>query len=307
MDPANETPFHVALERQGSLLGRHEEELTTTRRVVESLAEQMSELSTQFHRLRHEASVPSRSPDSPEPRINNPPCYSGEPTQCRAFLTQCEVIFSLQPSTYSRDRAKVAYVISLLSGRARQWGAANWEAEADFMDCFSLFKEEMIRVFDRSAHGAEASRLLSSLRQGRLSVADFSIEFRTLATTAGWNEPALVARFLEGLNADVKDEIFAREVPSLLDPLIDLAIRIEKRFDSRRRARNSDAAPHSLLPFSSVPSSPVADATPEPMQLGGLRISSKERDRRISNRLCLYCGSDKHFVSTCPLKANARQ
>lgn len=197
-------------------------------------------------------------------------------------------------------------MISLLSGKARQWGAANWEAEADFMGYFSLFKEEMIRVFDRSAHGIEASRLLASLRQGRRSVADFSIEFRTLAPTCGRNEPALMARFLEGLNAEVKDEIFAREDrPSHLDSLIDLAIPVEKCFDLRRRAKDSDAALYSLSP--STTSSSVADAAPEPMQLGGLRISSKERERRLINRLCLYCGSDKHFVSTCQLKANAHQ
>ena len=45
-----------------------------------------------------------------------------------------------------------------------------------------------------------------------------------------WNEPALVARFLEDLNADIKAEVLS-ETPSRLDPLIDLAIRVEKRFD----------------------------------------------------------------------------
>ena len=302
MDPASETPFQVAVERQGALLGRHEEELVATRRVVESLAAQVSDLTAQLHHLRQEPSSSSLLPSSPEPRINNPPCYSGEPTQCRSFLTQCEVIFSLQPSTYARDRAKVAFVISLLTGRARQWGAASWDAEVDFLDRFSLFKEEMIRVFDRSAHGPEASRLLSSLRQGRRSAADFSIEFRTLATTCGWNEPALVARFLEGLNTEVRDEILAREVPSRLDPLIDLAIRVEKRFDLRRRARGTET-----VSFSPPTASSLSSSVEEPMQLGGLRISSKERERRIMNRLCLYCGSDKHFVSTCQVKANARQ
>ncbi len=92
----------------------------------------------------------------------------------------------------------MAYVISLLTGRAREWGAAAWEAEVDFTTCFDTFKEEMIRVFDHSAHGEEASRILSSLRQGRRTVVDYSIEFRTLSTTCGWNEPALVARFFRG-------------------------------------------------------------------------------------------------------------
>ncbi|KAL0149344.1 hypothetical protein M9458_055382, partial [Cirrhinus mrigala] len=181
MDPAKETPIRSAVELQGAMLGRHQEELSAARYAVEGLSTQVTELTNQLQSLRSEPTViPSRFHS--EPRINNPPCYSGQPTQCRAFLTQCEVFFSLQPATYAADRTKVAFVISLLSGRARDWGAAVWEMEAVFCEHFSLFKEEMTKVFDRSVFGQEASRLLSSLRQGKRSAADYAVEFRTLAS-----------------------------------------------------------------------------------------------------------------------------
>ncbi|RXN33047.1 Pol poly [Labeo rohita] len=95
----------------------------------------------------------------------------------------------------------------------------------------------MIKVFDRSVFGQEASRLLSSLRQGKRSAADYAIEFRTLAATCEWNEPALTARFLEGLMEEVREEILSRDVPSSLDQMVELAIRLDKRFEWRRRAR----------------------------------------------------------------------
>lgn len=138
----------------------------------------------------------------------------------------------------------------------------NWEAEVDCVFNFSLFKEEMIRVFDRSAHG-EASCLLSTLRQGRLSIADFSIEFRTLSTTCGWKEPALIAHFLEALNPELKDETFMRELPTRLDALIDLAIRVEKRFDLRRRAHSMESTLLSTHTAVTTPRSSNTD--PEPM------------------------------------------
>lgn len=89
---------------------------------MESLAGQVADLNHRFQFLRHELS--DSPPPSPitEPKVNNPPRYSGEPTECKAFLTQCEVIFSLQPSTYAADRARIAFVISLLTGRARGLG-----------------------------------------------------------------------------------------------------------------------------------------------------------------------------------------
>lgn len=158
----------------------------------------------------------------------------------------------------------------------------------------------MIKVFDQSVFVREASRLLTTIRQGRRTVADFAIEFRTLSTTCEWNEPALVARFLEGLNVDLKEEIYARGSPSQLDQLIELAIRLDKCFEQRRRAR---AASATLRELPSVTSSP----DPEPMQLGSIRLQPDERQRRISNRLCLYCGAAGHFAASCPVKARARQ
>ncbi len=149
MDPAKEGPFHSAVELQGAMLGRHEEELSASRHAVESLTAQVSGLSAQLLHLRHESSSQNRLHSS-EPRINNPPCYAGEPTECRAFLTQCEVVFSIQPQTYAADRARIAYVISLLTGRARGWATAAWEAQASCCGHYELFKGEMIKVFDRS-------------------------------------------------------------------------------------------------------------------------------------------------------------
>uniref|UniRef100_A0A8K9X1M2 CCHC-type domain-containing protein n=2 Tax=Oncorhynchus mykiss TaxID=8022 RepID=A0A8K9X1M2_ONCMY len=304
MDPATSDPLHSAVGIQGAMLGRHEQEVSAARHAVETLATQVSNLTEQVHHLRLDPPATSRAFESPEPRINNPPCYSGEPTECRSFLTQCDIVFSLQPNTYSRSTARVAYVISLLIGRAREWGTAIWEARAECTNQYQDFKEEMIRVFDRSVFGEEASRALSSLCQGNRSITDYSIEFRTLAVSSGWNEPALLARLLEGLRAEVKDEILSREVPSSVDSLIELAIRIERRVDLRHRARGKELA-LSVAPLSASLPSSSAGSGAEPMQLGGIRISTKERERRITNRLCLYCGSAGHFVTSCPVKGQS--
>lgn len=298
MDPATTDPRNSAVEIQGAMLGRHEQELSAARHAVETLAAQVSDLSRQFHNLRLDPPATSWASESPEPRINNPPCYSGQPTECRSFLTQCDIVFSLQPNTYSRGRARIAYVILQVT--------AIWEARAECTNEYQNFKEEMIQVFDRSVFGKEASRALASLCQGDRSITDYSIEFRTLAASSDWNEPALLARFLEGLHAEVKDEILSREVPSSVDSLIELAIRIERRVDLRHRARGRELA-LTVSPLSASLPSPPTGSGVEPMQLGGIRISTKERERRITNRLCLYCGSAGHFVISCPVKARAHQ
>ncbi|RXN38261.1 Retrotransposon-derived PEG10 [Labeo rohita] len=153
----------------------------------------------------------------------------------------------------------------------------------------------MIKTFDQSVFGKEASRLLASIQQGRRSVADYSVEFRTLAATSGWNAEALVARFLEGLNDAFKDELYAREVPDRLDDLISLALRLDARRELRRRARMRTE------PVASTPLAPSSDES-EPMQVDRLRLTAKEKQRRLLEGLCLYCAAQGHHAQSCPVK-----
>ncbi len=107
------------------------------------------------------------------------------------------------------------------------------------------------------------------------------------------NEQALTARFLEGLSGEIKEEILSRDLPTCLDQLVELAIRLDKRFELRRRARTSMPELRAVPPVAS--SAAVASPDPKPMQLGGLRISAAVRQRRIVGGLCMYCGAQGHF------------
>ncbi len=85
---------------------------------------------------------------------------------------------------------------------------------------------EMKRVFDRAVAGREAARILADLRQGERSVSDYSIEFRTLAAECRWNEEAQWDMFLHGLADRVQKEIYVLDLPTTLNGLIDLALRV---------------------------------------------------------------------------------
>lgn len=178
------------------------------------------------------------------------------------------------PTTYVEDHDKVAFVISLLSGWARDWATAVWESEVACCDKFALFKEEVMKVFDCSVYRREASRLLAVLHQGKCFIADYAIELRTLAATCEWNEPALLASFLEGLNSDLNDEIYTRDFPASLDQLVELAIYLDKRVELRRSAWGVVSERPAAQPTPAV--SFEAAQLPEPMQLGGIWISPAE-------------------------------
>ncbi len=146
------------------------------------------------------------------------------------------------------------------------------------------------------------------LRQGERTVTDYSIEFRTLAAECGWNSEAQWDMFLYGLSDVIKDEIYSLDLPTGVDKLIDLAIRVDTRL--RRRGQQTFRG----LPvfpqghFSSVSDEAVfSHPNPEHMQMGRSRLSQQEKRRRRERGLCLYCGAAGHTALQCPVKASARQ
>jgi len=69
-------------------------------------------------------------------------------------------------------------------------------------------------------------------------VADFSVEFKTLAADAGWDDSALRGTFLNGLYEPLQDEIAARDKPADFKTLVSLAIRLDNRLQGRRSQRS---------------------------------------------------------------------
>ena len=321
MDSADPETVDRALAAQGALLGRHDQDLRGIRDMLEVLSSNVADLS-----LRLEQGFAPQSPPPPvagppappppplrEPHLPTPERYAGEVGACGRFLLQCALVFELQPVMYQADGAKVAYITSLLTGRAAQWALATWEGNPRLCASYKRFVAEMRGVFDHPVRGKEAGTRLLSLRQGSRSVADHAIDFSTLSTESGWDESALMGIFIHSLNDSIKDELAARDESKSLAELINLARRLDNRMRERRRQRDRSCVSPFFPPFSGSGSgqrmafptpeenhAPVVQAAPEPMQLGGARLTPAERQRRFQGRLCLYCGQPGHIRNNCP-------
>ena len=87
-----------------------------------------------------------------EPRLPPPERYDGSPGECRSFLKQCQLIFSLQPQTLMLQE----WPISSPNSRAKKWGTAAWGANLPCIQTSQGFMQEMHRVFDRSSTRMDA-------------------------------------------------------------------------------------------------------------------------------------------------------
>uniref|UniRef100_A0A8C6P718 CCHC-type domain-containing protein n=1 Tax=Nothobranchius furzeri TaxID=105023 RepID=A0A8C6P718_NOTFU len=244
--------------------------------------------------------------------------FSGDSGDCQAFLTQCSLHFELQPFSFPTERAKIAFLTSHLSGRVEAWATSEWERNSDICKSLDHFTKRFTQIFQYTRPGREASRALCQLQQKRRHVADYAIEFHTLAAACDWNQSALFDAFLSGLSSELKDMLAPLDLPEDLDSLIALPIKIDKRLTDRQRERgfafpspldrwrrgaaNSGPSWHASAPESSLNvSSASPSSSEEPMEIGRAHLSPEEHQCCFREGLCLYCGQLGHQVSNCPV------
>ncbi len=178
-----------------------------------------------------------------------------------------------QPTLYTTDNSRIAFVCSLLTGRALKWATAIWEDNHAAFPSFASFTQNFKEVFEHPAGGKEVGEQLLSLHQGGGSAADYALSFRTLAAQTGWRDAEpLKLLFHKGLNHELQSELACRDEGKTLEQLINLAIRLDNLLCSRR-----------LKPRSSFSSAAMATAPPatEPMQITVTHLSREERERRV--------------------------
>lgn len=334
MDPAETDSLRNALSSQGVLLGQHESTLQQVMEHLQQLTTSVTQLGNQLVAVRDRlppsepaaSSSPPQPADPPavspptsrEPFIPIPPRYSGDLGTCSQFLLQCSLVFTQQPNTYATTQSKIAFIMSLLSGQAAAWALAVTTGGSDILGNYTQFTDEMKRIFDHPVRGGEAVGRLLDLQQGSQSVSQYAVDFRIMAASSGWGDAALKAIFRKGLAGEIKDELAVREESHTLNELIDLSVRIDNRIRERRRERRTDQARRTPAswPGSSGDSALTSDVTStasrdtpasssqhdEPMQLGRARLTPTERQRRMKERLCLYCGQGGHYLATCTEK-----
>ncbi|ROL42288.1 Transposon Tf2-6 polyprotein [Anabarilius grahami] len=226
--------------------------------------------------------VASATPAStPSPVVHASPMakpapYSGSAEDCSGFLLQCEL------------------------GKAFQWADSLWTQKGPAVQSYSSFVSHFREVFGKPVSDSFAGEKLYNLKQRSMSVNEYALQFRTLAAASGWNEQALITSYRQGLEPSVRLHLAAYEDSIGLERVIQLSIRVGSRMQSCIEEHQGQPLFNILL-RQSEPVSPPEPAS-EPMQVDSSRLSSAERQRRLTLNLCLYCGAPGHVRSACPIR-----
>ncbi|KAL0195064.1 hypothetical protein M9458_008636, partial [Cirrhinus mrigala] len=294
-DPATVNQNATEMSAQATLLTQHQQQLDRLTALTEQLVQAIQGLQTATPPVAPPppAQLPGAQSVTASPRLAFPEKFDGTAAKCKGFFLQCTLFVNQQPNLYATDESKIAFVCSLLTGRALDWATAVWNLGQSTYPSFSTFLQKFKEVFQPSPESSEAGKQIVALRQGRRTAADYALEFRTLAAQSGWNDGPLKLHYRKGLNQDLQVELACRDEGLTLNQYIDLSIRIDNVMRSHKPNRPLTNV------FQTQPSTP---SVPEPMQLGTTKLTVEERERRICNNLCLYCGQAGHIRATCPTR-----
>uniref|UniRef100_A0A674N6B8 CCHC-type domain-containing protein n=1 Tax=Takifugu rubripes TaxID=31033 RepID=A0A674N6B8_TAKRU len=281
----------------------------TTSSTLSALSNQMSAMATVLASIIQKlgsdpgGAAPSEPslPLSPraEPNLASPRVFGGDFDLGKGFLHQCELLFRHQPSRFVSDEAKVGFITSLLADKALSWAIAAVDLDPRLSSDYSAFRREFKAVFEHPTYGEDAASRLLALQQGSRSVAEYTLEFRILAAESRWGETALRSVYRRGLSEAIKDLIRRQE-------------RAQRAGGSTRQlSHRTSSVPDFSLTSTAAPPPHILLQSPahssprvgeEPMQIGRSRLSRQEREQRLRDQLCLYCGNNGHFIQACPVR-----
>uniref|UniRef100_A0A3Q3AER4 Ty3 transposon capsid-like protein domain-containing protein n=1 Tax=Kryptolebias marmoratus TaxID=37003 RepID=A0A3Q3AER4_KRYMA len=125
-------------------------------------------------------------PSFREPEMKPSECFEGDTDRCGGFLLQCNLAFARSPSLFPTHASKITFIVAALKGRALRWAQAFLGSHPIETLDFLRFVQEFRCVFDHPLQVEEAAKRLHTLRQGRRSVADYSVDFRIMAEEAAY-------------------------------------------------------------------------------------------------------------------------
>ncbi|KAL0147670.1 hypothetical protein M9458_057027, partial [Cirrhinus mrigala] len=231
------------------------------------------------------------SPSAPACSMAKPAAFSGEVSECSGFLLQCSLYFKMLPQQFINDHAKITFIISLLSGRARQLAQSMWNTNSPVTRSQERFVAHFREVFGTCTSSLSVHDELFRLQQAKQSIHEYTLHFPTLAASSEWNETALLSAYRRGLNPRIQQQMTIFDNTVGLESFMQKALHISQHLN---------AAQLDSQPMSDTSPGP-APPTSEPMQTDKYHLSHAEKVRRRQLNLCLYCGQG-HIVRTCPMR-----
>jgi len=286
-----------------------------------------------------------KSNSNSKAKLREPDPFNGSDSRkLRTFILQCKLNFRDRKDLFEDDTDKVNYVLSFLKGTALDCfeSAILDPVEPAWLSDFDLFLEELEANFGTYDPIGEAEAELEGLRMHDSHQATkYFIKFQQLAARVQWGDAALRRQAYNGLAKPIKDDMVHHEKPNTLIGLRKLVQAIDARYWERKgelsretRASGSSGNKSEHKSDSNKSDNKSGKGSSNPKQknhnsgstqgkgstseqkkpnvpdlsskLGkDGKLTPQEHQRRLDNKLCLFCGTAGHVAKDCPKSSSA--
>ncbi|MBW0509860.1 hypothetical protein O181_049575 [Austropuccinia psidii MF-1] len=258
----------------------------------------------------------SRPPAFKTPSMKAPECFDGtQPFKVRSFIQSCQIIFYNDSENISQDRKKALHATSILVGRAEKWiepylSNLNYQDSSYLLHSWPLFESQLFTPFGDPNEVRKAEAELDGLRMKEGGhVALYIAYFRSLVSRIGdWGKRALIHHLRKGLASRILDQFASHpsNIGSLQD-LMDLSLELDTRYHERQKEKKPEASKsnssHHQNSLSSIHKKKnfhfqKRDKPHSYLLYKDIKLKDSEKERRIKEGLCTYCGG-KHSLESC--------
>jgi hypothetical protein len=264
-------------------------------------------------------------------KMPSPDKFNGDhPEKLRTFFLQGELHFRDRPRDFPNDAKKVTYMIAHLEGTALDWFEPHLSTpipgyEPTWLNSYAAFQQELRLNFGPLHPTEEAEAALEALAmKDNQRIQPYMVQFNRWASLAQWGERALARRFYAGLPNRLKDALYNLPggKPTSLAELRLQAMTLDARYWERKaellpitplsgpvpKPNHSLVSAHLKASPKTATKTPTSQPTPA-RSIPGVgtdgKLTAEERQRRIANNLCLFCGIAGHMVKDCRKRASA--
>lgn len=298
--------------------------------LIQQLQQELQNQRLEIHALRTDVRRLQSQPSSPRSRLPDPPKFDGKPYTLRTWLPSIRAKLRaegyLEPGCeayafdYVWDRLEQPQQASVLHLRQSAEASQSWDYEA----LFSYFQR---LCYNPREHQESVQRLTTVRQRDEESLVAYLARFERLtyeADALSWPDVTRVTMLHRGLRPALRQSLEESE-----DSLFSLAyndyIELVQRFDRRSRRPQPQVAQPSIQKPLSRTNPPVSEIPkPEPMDINAIQLSqvkiispppsptsrsasstscpssANRRAYRLKHDLCFCCGSNNHWISTCP-------
>lgn len=250
--------------------------------------------------------------------MKEPDRFTGrDPSKFPEWLAQNVLNFNAAPAYFADDAMKINFASSYLTDVASAWYQPYLVAQPQPEICrnWTLFISELNANFGdpHINHTARtALRRLEMKTEWRIAL--YNVEFNKLAPHTGYNDVALNEEYYRGLPERIKIRMSYVGRPETLRGTRELATRADFNYWEFQETKKTGTSGSSNAPRSGNTSSQTQRSAPantgSNTGAGNARrngqldssghITEAERQRRMRENLCIYCGQSGHAWATCP-------